>query len=65
MTATSDIQQTPRAPRPDHDADALLSYSAKGSSKDKLHLPGPDFVDRKLWPRPTVRPTCCETSSCS
>ncbi|HRK29945.1 MAG TPA: class I fructose-bisphosphate aldolase [Tepidisphaeraceae bacterium] len=28
------------------DADALLGYSAKGFSKDKLHLPGPDFVDR-------------------
>src|SRR5689334_3447421 len=28
------------------DADALLSYSAKGFSKDRLHLPGPDFVDR-------------------
>jgi fructose-bisphosphate aldolase, class I len=28
------------------DADALLSYQAKGFSKDKLHLPGPDFVDR-------------------
>ena len=28
------------------DADALLSYSAKGFAKDKLHLPGPDFIDR-------------------
>jgi class I fructose-bisphosphate aldolase len=28
------------------DADALLNYQAKGFSKDKLHLPGPDFVDR-------------------
>jgi class I fructose-bisphosphate aldolase len=28
------------------DADALLSYTAKGFSKDVLHLPGPDFVDR-------------------
>src|SRR3982751_6799177 len=28
------------------DADALLKYSAKGFSRDKLHLPGPDFVDR-------------------
>src|SRR2546423_4888049 len=28
------------------DAAALLSYSAKGFSKDKLHLPGPDFIDR-------------------
>ena len=28
------------------DADALLNYQAKGFSKEKLHLPGPDFVDR-------------------
>src|SRR6059036_2993449 len=28
------------------DADALLSYQAKGFAKDALHLPGPDFVDR-------------------
>ena len=28
------------------EADSLLSYSAKGFSKDLLHLPGPDFVDR-------------------
>jgi len=28
------------------DADALLKYSAKGFSRDMLHLPGPDFVDR-------------------
>jgi class I fructose-bisphosphate aldolase len=28
------------------DADALLSYTAKGFAKDRLHLPGPDFVDR-------------------
>src|SRR4051794_38794480 len=28
------------------DADNLLSYQAKGFSADKLHLPGPDFVDR-------------------
>jgi class I fructose-bisphosphate aldolase len=28
------------------DADALLSYKAKGFEKDALHLPGPDFVDR-------------------
>jgi fructose-bisphosphate aldolase, class I len=30
------------------DADALLNYQAKGFSKDMLHLPGPDFVDRIL-----------------
>jgi class I fructose-bisphosphate aldolase len=28
------------------DAEALLSYSAKGFKKETLHLPGPDFVDR-------------------
>jgi class I fructose-bisphosphate aldolase len=30
------------------DADALLSYRAKGFSSDQIHLPGPDFVDRVL-----------------
>ena len=30
------------------DADSLLSYTAKGFAKDKLILPGPDFVDRVL-----------------
>jgi class I fructose-bisphosphate aldolase len=30
------------------DADKLLSYKATGFSKDKLHLPGPDFVDRVM-----------------
>ena len=30
------------------DAEALLSYKATGFTKDKLHLPGPDFVDRIL-----------------
>jgi len=30
------------------DADALLSYKAKGFNKSALHLPGPDFVDRIL-----------------
>jgi class I fructose-bisphosphate aldolase len=28
------------------EADALLNYVAKGFSKNDLHLPGPDFVDR-------------------
>src|SRR5438105_9256380 len=28
------------------DAEALLSYTAKGFKKEALHLPGPDFVDR-------------------
>ena len=30
------------------EADALLGYTAKGFSKDTLHLPGSDFVDRVL-----------------
>jgi len=30
------------------DADALLSYKAKGFTTDQIHLPGPDFVDRVL-----------------
>src|SRR5207237_1279444 len=30
------------------DAEGLLSYRAKGITKEKLHLPGPDFVDR-VW----------------
>ena len=28
------------------DAETLLNYTAKGFPKDRLHLPGPDFVDR-------------------
>jgi class I fructose-bisphosphate aldolase len=28
------------------ESDSLLNYSAKGFSKEKLYLPGPDFVDR-------------------
>jgi fructose-bisphosphate aldolase, class I len=30
------------------EADALLSYKAKGFDKSHLHAPGPDFVDRVL-----------------
>jgi class I fructose-bisphosphate aldolase len=30
------------------DAEKLLTYKARGISADKLHLPGPDFVDRVL-----------------
>ena len=30
------------------DADSLLNYASKTISKDTLHLPGPDFVDR-VW----------------
>src|SRR5688572_18833778 len=29
-----------------NEADALLSYTAKGFPRSALHLPGPDFVDR-------------------
>src|SRR6185312_4773809 len=28
------------------DAESLLSHQCKTISKDKLHLPGPDFIDR-------------------
>ncbi len=28
------------------EAESLLSFSCKGITKDQLHLPGPDFVDR-------------------
>ncbi len=28
------------------DAEALLTYQAKGFPKDTLHLPGPDYIDR-------------------
>src|SRR6266545_3114207 len=37
------------------DADGLLSHQCKTISKDKLHLPGPDFIDRILVA--TDRPT--------
>lgn len=30
------------------DAEALLSYRARGVARDQLHLPGPDFVGRVL-----------------
>ncbi|MFG0328717.1 MAG: class I fructose-bisphosphate aldolase [Phycisphaerales bacterium] len=30
------------------DAESLLSYKCKGISADRLHLPGPDFVDRVM-----------------
>jgi class I fructose-bisphosphate aldolase len=32
------------------EADSLLNYQAKGFTKDQLHLPGPDFVDRIMLP---------------
>src|SRR6266699_166462 len=37
------------------DADGLLSHQCKTIAKDKLHLPGPDFIDRILVA--TDRPT--------
>jgi class I fructose-bisphosphate aldolase len=37
------------------EADSLLNHQCKTISKDKLHLPGPDFVDRIFVP--TDRPT--------
>ncbi|MDA1222185.1 MAG: class I fructose-bisphosphate aldolase [Planctomycetota bacterium] len=30
------------------EADDLLGYEAKGFSKDSIHVPGPDFVDRQV-----------------
>ncbi len=32
------------------DADSLLKHTCKGVPKERLHLPGPDFVDRVLGP---------------
>lgn len=32
------------------DAEALLGYQAKGIAKERLHLPGPDVVDRIFGP---------------
>lgn len=32
------------------DAEALLSYRARGIERDRLHLPGPDFVSRSFGP---------------
>lgn len=32
------------------DADFLLNHNCKTIAKDKLHLPGPDFVDRVMGP---------------
>ena len=32
------------------EADSLLNYEARGFTKDQLHLPGPDFVDRIMLP---------------
>lgn len=42
-----------------NDADYLLNYQCKGISKEHLHLPGPDFVDRIMTisdrPAPVLR----------
>src|SRR5690606_39775488 len=32
------------------DAEALLSYQARGIDRGRLHLPGPDFVSRSFGP---------------
>ncbi|MCB2141335.1 class I fructose-bisphosphate aldolase [bacterium] len=32
------------------EAQSLLTYTAKGMSNDKLHLPGPDFIERVVLP---------------
>ncbi len=32
------------------EGESLLSYRCRGISKDMLHLPGPDFVDRSRGP---------------
>ncbi len=32
------------------DAEALLTYRARGIDRDRLHLPGPDFVSRSFGP---------------
>jgi len=32
------------------DAESLLSYQARGIAKERLHLPGPDVVDRNFGP---------------
>ena len=32
------------------EADDLLSYKARGVSRDQLHLPGPDFMERVFEP---------------
>jgi len=44
----------------DDETNELLSYKAKGIDKSRLHLPGPDFVDRVLVH--TDRPTPVLTS---
>ncbi len=39
------------------EADSLLNYTVKGFPREKMHIPGPDFVDRVLGPTdrsPTV-----------
>src|SRR5882762_2264391 len=44
-TATNSVQQYLGAK-----ADALLGFRAPKIAKERLHLPGPDFIDRILAP---------------
>ena len=43
------------------DAASLLEHTCTTVTKEHLHLPGPDFVDR-VWARATDRPACCAAS---
>ncbi len=47
-TPMSTVASTKKYDMLGQDAEALLSYTAKGFSKNDLHLPGPDFVDRVI-----------------
>jgi class I fructose-bisphosphate aldolase len=38
------------------EADSLLKYECKGLSKQRLHLPGPDFIDRIFGPSGRKQP---------
>jgi class I fructose-bisphosphate aldolase len=44
---------------------ALLSHECKTISKDHLHLPGPDFVDRVVGRIRTARRRYCATCNCT
>lgn len=46
--ATATVETSRIAQLLGDDAEALLSYKARGFARDQLHLPGPDFVDRVL-----------------
>ena len=56
-TATSKVRELLGA-----EADALLSYQAKGFDKSSIHLPGPDFIDRVVS-QTDRNARCCATSS--